>query len=668
MKIKILIVTIITLLVSNHLIGQVKPDYRKLHYLSEEEMLTPFNPLRNFYPTDPPEGDIRNVAEYDQMNGVLVRYPFGIPVELIREMAEDISVTTIVANSSQQQTVTTIYQNNNVNLDNCDFLFAQTDSYWVRDYGPWFVFDGDNQPGIVNFPYNRPRPFDNDIPIRVSEFLDIELFGMNLISTGGNYMCSGMGIAASTDLVWEENPTLTHDEVADYVNDYLGNSIYHVNEDPLDEYIKHIDCWSKFLSPGKILVGQVPETDYRYQDFEDAANYFASQTSSYGKPYEVYRVFTPGNYPYTPYTNSLILNNKVFVPLTGSQWDDEAIESYEIAMPGYEIIGVDYDGWQNTDALHCRTKGMADLGMLYINHIPTTGVVAYLQDYEILADITACSGDDIYTDSVFVYYKINDGSYITSLMQLESGNTYTGLIENIEPGDTVSYYIYAADESGRNATSPFIGEPDPFVFSNNYVPTEEITFNPDTVMFLTADEMIMGIPLHIINLTSRNVIINSITEYGTEFMWYVEEMPDLPYTISGNDSLTLNILVDFIVKGDLIIDSMMIETSVNTYREIIAIDGDLVGIEDDVFIDNSVNVYPNPFTNQINFSISNLKSDEVTLQIFDIRGKKVVDRVDILNSNSESAITLNTELKPGSYFYMITVGNYSKSGKLIRID
>ena len=667
MKIKILIVTILTVLVSNHLIGQVKPDYRKLHYLSEEEMLTPFSPLRDFYPTNPPEGEIRNVAEFDQMQGVIVRYPFGIPVELISEMAEDATVTTIVANSSQQQTVINIYQNNNVNLDNCDFLIAPTDSYWVRDYGPWFVFDGNNQPGIVNFPYNRPRPSDNDIPIRVSEFLDIDLYGMSLISTGGNYMCSGMGIAASTDLVWEENPSLTHDEVADYVNDYLGNSIYHVTDDPLDEYIKHIDCWSKYLSPGKILVGQVPETDYRYQDFEDAANYFASQISSYGKPYEVYRVYTPGNYPYTPYTNSLILNNKVFVPLTGSQWDDEAIASYEEAMPGYEIIGVDYDGWQNTDALHCRTKGIADLGMLYINHVPTTGIVAYLENYEISANITACSGDDIYADSVFVKYKINNDSYLTSLMQLESGNTYSGIIENIEPGDTVSYYIYAADESGRNATSPFIGEPDPFVFFNNYVPVTEITFNPDTVMFLTDDDMIMGIPLHIINLTSRNVTINSITEYGTEFMWYVEEMPDLPYTLSGNDSLTLNILVDFIVKGDLIIDSMMVETNVDTYREIIAIDSDLVGVEDNIIIDKNIRVYPNPSTNQINFYIEGNDGSNVSIQIFELSGKKIIDRMEFTDNNAASIITIDTNLNPGIYFYKIATSNFTESGKIIRV-
>jgi agmatine/peptidylarginine deiminase len=675
MKTKILLLSIIFLLAGNLLISQTIPDYRKLHYLSEEEMLTPFDPQRDFYPTDPPEGEIRNVAEFNKMQGVLVRYPFGIPIDLIKEMAEDISVTTIVANTFNQQTVTTIYQNNNVNLDNCNFLIAPTDSYWVRDYGPWFVFDGNNQPGIVNFPYNRPRPNDNNIPIKVSEFLEIDLYGMNLISTGGNYMCSSMGIAASTDLVWEENPTLTHIEVADYVNDYLGNPIYNVTPDPLGEPsydpIKHIDCWGKYLSPGKILIGQVPETDSRYQDFEDVANFFATQTSSYGIPYEVYRIYTPGNYPDTPYTNSLILNNKVFVPLTGSQWDEEAIESYEEAMPGYEIIGIIDNSWLNSDALHCRTKGLADLGMLYIDHLPTTGTVTYQETYEINANITACSGDAIYADSVFVFYKINNGSYTSGLMQFISGNTYTGLIENVLPNDVISYYIYAADESGRNATNPFIGEPDPFVFTNFYIPTTEISFNPDTVLFLTIEEMVVGIPLDIINLTSNNITINSITDYGTEFMWYVEEMPDLPYTIPGNRTLSLNIVCDLPVEkyGEFIVDSMLVETNLDSYREIIMIDSDLISnIEDVSLTDDFVNVFPNPFKNQLNFVVRNSESSKASIQIFDIDGRIIIDRIETINFNSENIIHIINNLKPGTYFYKVTSDNKSKSGKLIRVE
>ncbi len=657
-------------------IAQTIPEWRKLRYLSEEEMNIPFDASRDFYATDPPVGDIRNVAEFNQMQGVLVRYPFGVPVNMIAIMSQDIMVTTIVANSSQQQAVTTTYENNDVNLANCNFLIAPSDSYWVRDYGPWFVFDGNNQPGIVNFPYNRPRPNDNDIPIRVSEWLGIDLYGMNLISTGGNYMCDGIGIASSTDLVWDENPTLTHDEIADFVHDYLDNSPYDVTEDPLDDYIKHIDCWGKYLTPGRVLIGQVPESDYRYQDYEDAANYFATRMSSYGKLYEVYRIYTPGDYPYTPYTNSLILNNRVFVPLTGSQWDDEAIATYEEVMPGYEIVGVPYNGWINSDALHCRAKGIADISMLYIHHIPTTGTVPYHPTYDITADIIAYSGENIYPDSVFVYYKINSGDYTSSLMQYDSGDTYTGLIENVFPSDTVSYYLYVADESGRHATSPFIGEPDPFVFRNVYFPITELDFNPDTVLFKTIDDMIMGIPLNIINLTSDIVTINSITEYGDEFMWYVEIMPDLPYVLSENDTLKLNILCDLPVDkfGDLIIDTMLVETNLDIYPEAIMIDGDLISAIRDVNLaDEYFTAYPNPFTNQLNFIFRSTESNEASIQIFDHSGKMIYKKVNYLNSTDENHITINVaeaniELKQGLYFYRIESGNFTKSGKLIRIE
>ena len=302
---------------------------------------------------------------------------------------------------------------------------------------------------------------------------------MDLISTGGNYMCTGMGMSASTDLVWEENPSLTHDEVSGFVNDYLGNPLYDGLNDPLGEYIKHIDCWSKYLAPNKILIGQVSSNDDRYQDYEDLANYFSTLTSSYGTPFKVYRVFTPGNYPYTPYSNSLILNNKVFVPLTGGQYDDEAIAAYEEAMPGYEIVGIDYNGWENTDALHCRTKGIADIGMLYIDHMPTLGTVVYQSEYDISAKVTAASGSNIYADSVLVYFKINSGEYTVATMILESEDTYTGTIAGVMPNDTISYYVYAADESGRQSKQPFIGEADPFVFKNIQFPVTELAFNPD---------------------------------------------------------------------------------------------------------------------------------------------------------------------------------------------
>ena len=645
-------------------------NWREMHYLSEEEMSMPLN-VSDFYETDPPEGKIKNVAEFDQMQAVIVRYPFGIPMTLVKELADDIEVLTLVRNAAEEQVVTLSYTDNNVNLENCSFLYVPTDSYWTRDYGPWFVFDGNNQPGIVNFPYNRPRPNDNDIPIKVATYLDIDLYGMNLISTGGNYMTDGFGKSSSTELVMEENPTLDEEDIDSLVYNYLNIENYFVVDDPLDEYIKHIDCWGKFLSPGKVLIGQVPESDYRYDDFEATANFFKTTISSWGKPYEVFRVYTPGTAPNTPYTNSLIANNKVFVPLTGSEWDDEAIDAYEEAMPGYEVVGITYSGWLNTDALHCRTKGIADLGMLYIDHMPILGNVGHQWDYDLSADIIACSGEAIYPDSVFIYYSVDGGDFIASPMQYESGTTWTGTIYDINLGDDVSYYIYAADESGRNAKHPYIGQADPHEFTAFGMQADELSVEPDSLIYLTPEECFDGKKLNIINRSNNPVDITYIPEEPEEidgFMWWVQELPDFPYFLQVDDTLTITIEIGIPAgkEVDLLYDTIEVVTEAKTYRSILAVDSFIVDEVGESIDSDGLSVFPNPVTNHANFSFSLTERKEVSLLIFDLNGREVFKHESVLNPGLQ-VISWNPsmKLKAGYYFYKLQAGERVESGKVI---
>ncbi|HIE83929.1 MAG TPA: hypothetical protein EYQ00_08830, partial [Dehalococcoidia bacterium] len=58
---------------------------------------------------------------------------------------------------------------------------------------------------IVDFTYNRPRPNDNDAPLKMSNHLDVPYYATDIIHAGGNYMTDGMGISASSSLVFEEN-------------------------------------------------------------------------------------------------------------------------------------------------------------------------------------------------------------------------------------------------------------------------------------------------------------------------------------------------------------------------------------------------------------------------------------------------------------------------------
>lgn len=464
------------------------------HWMSPEEALRKDEIGKNRVITDPPVAPIINIAEFQPSQGVIVRYPFGIPVSLVVEMSKVVTVTTIIGSASQQSSVMSQYQAAGANMSNIDFFVAQTDSYWTRDYGPWFIIDGNDQFGIVDFVYNRPRPNDDAFVPLYANHLNVNLFGMSMVHTGGNYMTDGYGISASTDLVIEENE-MTATQLQTMSSDYLGINTYHFLEDPLQDYIKHIDCWGKFLAVDKVLIGQVPETDERYEEYEEVANFFANTPTSWGYNYKVYRVFTPGGtyYHTTPYANSLILNDHVFVPQTGSEWDDEAIASYQAAMPGYTIVPIMQGGetWENTDALHCRTHEVADLGMLLIRHYPIYGEQMANTDFIINAEITAYSGQELIQDSILVYYRINDSAWQTIPMSKQCGKAWRATITNVPEGGEVDYYIFAKDSSGRREKHPYIGEYDPHTFtiatSDCPVPTNLLATPNEDKIVLTWD-------------------------------------------------------------------------------------------------------------------------------------------------------------------------------------
>jgi agmatine/peptidylarginine deiminase len=430
-------------------------------WLTQDEIQRIYEIGKGFKATSPPSEPVRMPAEFEPMQGVLIRYQFGISYQIIKEMAEEVEVVTIVANEGEKNTVISQYQSYGIDLDNCDFLIASTDSYWTRDYGPWFIFNGDNEQGIVDFIYNRPRPNDDKIPTKYGDWQDIPVYAMSLVSAGGNFMTDGQGIAVSTDLVWSENSGYTHTQISQMMHDYCGIDNYHVVPDVLGEYIKHIDCWGKYLSPDTIMIIKKSSADPDYKNIEYAVEYFENQTSCYGTPYKIARVYV--NYQ-EPYINSLILNKKVFIPVQGSQWDDEAIESYQSALPGYEVLGFT-GSWVSTDALHCRAMGITDRYMLYIKHIPLTGIQYTKDGYDIEVKIFPYSGENLIDSSTGVYWRMEDSDWNFIQMEQLGNNYYHAVIPPQENNTKVYYYIHAEDESGRSENHPYIGAPMAYSFT-----------------------------------------------------------------------------------------------------------------------------------------------------------------------------------------------------------
>ena len=449
------------------------------HATAEEQQMIPYLSqqahLRDaVYPAAP----VTAVAEFQPMGGVMIAYPLGIPVTLVRELSQITQVKVLVDSPSDSMQAKTYFNNNEVNMSNVQFWLIEHDSYWTRDYGPWFVIDGQDSVGVVDFVYNRPqRPHDDAALEAVTELLGVSRYEMPLVHTGGNYMVDGYGTAASTMLVLQENPAETEASIGTITHNFLGIDNYMILPDPLGEYIAHIDCWGKFLDVDKVLIGQVPANDPRYNNYEAVAQTFADAISPWGNHYQVYRVYAnPSANNATPYTNSLILNDHVFVPVTGNSHDNEAIAAYEQAMPGYTIVPImqsNYTPWLSTDALHCRTHELADLGMLYLKHYPLLGEqnIDSLMDntFTVSVNIKALSGANLVNDSLLIYFRINHGDWQIGHLQNVSGNEYSFDFTSInyawQAGDTVEYYIYAKDESGRVEKHPYIGAADPHLFT-----------------------------------------------------------------------------------------------------------------------------------------------------------------------------------------------------------
>ena len=437
-------------------------------------------------PIDPPEEYevIENItkrmpAEFEPVSMVKMCYPNNMPLSVYKTIAEDNKILLLCnpdySGRSRINAAKNALSNAGVNMDNVTCIDMAIDddyAYWVRDFSPFYVFNNLDL-SIVDFTYNRSyRTEQNSVPRKLATYFDMNYTKMDLTHTGGNLMQDGRFTAFSDDLVIQENGD-NEDKVRTQMKQYTGTDNYVITIDPQGDYIAHIDCWGKIVAPDKIIVAKLPESNSRYQYYEQVANELANTKCIYGYNYRVYRIEEPGGSTVAPYTNSLIANNHVYMPLgTNSTYNQKALKVYEEALPGYEVIGVEgynqssSSAFLNTDALHCRTHEVPDQNMLFIDSREVlNGTVAYAEKYLVKTNIVSYAKSTINPEDVCIYYSINDGEYLKDYMSVYKDTTnYTYTFTNLNSGDDVKYYIEASDALNNKNVDPTCGKLDPHHF------------------------------------------------------------------------------------------------------------------------------------------------------------------------------------------------------------
>ncbi len=438
-----------------------------------EELLMPdyLNNIKGKGITTPPQGSVRSMAEWEEVRALVITWRSYQTVlrEIVRHAQDECMVLITTTDSNQVKTFLT---SGGVPLNNVRFLHEPSNSVWIRDYAGNSVYRNDVDSMIlVDWIYNRPRPYDNVMPAAHAAYFNVPLYQTtqhpyDLVHTGGNYMSDGFGTAFSEMLVMDENPGKTEAEVDSIMKWFMGIKRYIKVPNLLYDNINHIDMHMKLLNEETLLVGEFPTGISDGPQIEANLLYILNNYPSvFGTPYKVVRIPMPpspsGHYPgapfgnayYRTYTNSVIVNNTVLVPTYYEAYDTTALRIYREAMPGYNIVGINANQTISASgAIHCITHTIGIENPLLISHQQLNDTYT-AADYEVNARIQHTKG----IQSAEVFFRTDTLAPFQSVSMIltdAANHTWSAYL----PGQTTTtkmyYYIKATANNGKIQKRP----------------------------------------------------------------------------------------------------------------------------------------------------------------------------------------------------------------------
>ncbi len=180
-----------------------------------------------------------------------------------------------------------------------------------------------------------------------------------------------------------------------------------------------------------------------------------------------------------------------------------------------------------------------------------------------------------------------------------------------------------------------------------------------------------------INSTGEDTIL--LTNTGFKELYFTASIPGQPDWISLSDSAGIlaeseekSLVLYFDTEGLIStglyqIQLVVEEDSVFTKTVHVEMLVSNVGTDELTLTINPVSIFPNPFTNRVNFEIEVAKKCEVLLEVFDQKGQKVYTKRQNISSGNNQLFWESVQEAGGIYFYQISLdGQMLKTGKLVK--
>ncbi|HEY2726747.1 MAG TPA: agmatine deiminase family protein, partial [Parafilimonas sp.] len=264
----------------------------------------------------------------------------------------------------------------NVNMQQVEFFFNQTNDAWCRDHGPAFVINPKKkEKAIVDWNYNAwgnkypPYNLDDVIPTLIAKHFGLKVFYPNIIMEDGSVEFNGKGtLLTSTACLLNpnRNPKLNQQQIENYLSEYYGvEQILWVDEGIVgDDTDGHIDDTVRFVNEDTVLtVVEENKADENYELLQHNLKQLKTMRLLNGKQLNIVELPMPNAVVYedqrlpASYANFYIANNVVVVPIFQCNKDEKALEMIQQYFPSRKVIGINsVDIIWGLGSFHCLSQ------------------------------------------------------------------------------------------------------------------------------------------------------------------------------------------------------------------------------------------------------------------------------------------------------------------------
>ncbi|WP_273324820.1 agmatine deiminase family protein [Vallitalea guaymasensis] len=298
-------------------------------------------------------------------------------IEMTRGLIKGENVHIIVYNEKEKHRVENLLNKENISIDKVDFYIYPTDDVWIRDNGPIFIYDNEDNLIIADWGFNGwgnkasykkcmeiPKKISSDLNIPRIDIHDVVLEG-GAVEFDGNGTCMATRSAVVNK---NRNPDLTESEIEEYIKKYYGvnNFIWLDGVVGLDITDFHIDGFAKFYDKSTIITMKEEDLiEWALSDKDIDTLYEAKDSNK--NPYKyIYLPLSKNNVVLEngkalrykgSYVNFLIGNKVILVPNYNDENDEKANAILQQMYPDKEVIGIDVRNlYQYGGMIHCVTQ------------------------------------------------------------------------------------------------------------------------------------------------------------------------------------------------------------------------------------------------------------------------------------------------------------------------